>query len=234
MEFDIEKLERCINSLGEKFIKWPYNFFTESDAHSFLYYYIFRSADSTLKKLYPTQDDQFKTVLVHREYPTIFKFSKKDMERLLHGERGHYDLVILNPGFVANHSIEEVIAKDFKRAAVSERDHLLAAIEFKFIHRALDKGQREEIDKDVKKLEWSVTLEPPQSQNAYLLVFNRHRHEPALIADIENWARDYPRVKMLYIESVFARKKHKKVVYHGAWAFQAPFLLKYYQRPLNS
>ena len=51
LDQDIEEIERCINSLGEKFIKWPYNFFTESDAHSFLYYYFLRSAHSSLKGL---------------------------------------------------------------------------------------------------------------------------------------------------------------------------------------
>ena len=67
-EFDIEKLERCINSLGEKFIKWPYNFFTESDAHSFLYYYIFRSAHRSLKVQYPTLDESVKTVLIPNRF----------------------------------------------------------------------------------------------------------------------------------------------------------------------
>ena len=226
-EFDIEKLERCINSLGEKFIKWPYNFFTESDAHSFLYYYIFRSADSSLKKLYPSLDEKFKTVLVHREYPTIFKYSKKDMAGPSQGGRGHYDLAILNPEFVASHSIEAVIAKDFSMAATTEGDHLLAAIEFKFIHRPLDKNMRNEIEKDAHKLNWSITLKPPQSRNAYLLVFNRYRHESALIDDLQKWSGDYPKVKMLYVESVIAKKKYKKVVFSKGWKYQAPFLKNY-------
>ena len=227
MDFDIEKLERCINSLGEKFIKWPYNFFTESDAHSFLYYYIFRSAHSSLKVQYPTQDKSLKTVLVHREYPTVFRYMKKNMVISPEGGRGHYNLAILNPEFMANHSIDTVIAKDFTKAATSKRDHLLATVEFKFIHRALGKDLRDEIMKDAKKLNWSITLEPPQSQNAYLLVFNRYRSEPTLITDIKNWSREYPRVKILYIESVIAKKKYKKVVFSEGWKYQAPFLKNY-------
>lgn len=226
-EFDIEKLERCINSLGEKFIKWPYNFFTESDAHSFLYYYIFRSADSSLKRRYPTLDNSFKTILVHREYPTVFRYKKKEMEISPNGGRGHYDLAILNPQFVEKHSIDTVIAKDFGKTAISEGEHLLAAVEFKFIHRALDQGTRSEIKKDAKKLKWAATLEPPQSQNAYLLVFNRYRHEPTLIDDIAYWSENkYPEVKMLYIESVID-KKHKKTFFSDNWTYQAPFLMKY-------
>jgi len=168
-----------------------------------------------------------KTVLIHREYPTVFRYKKKEMEISPEGGRGHYDLAILNPDFMANHSLETVIAKDFAKVATSERDHLLAAIEFKFIHRALGRDMRGEIKKDAIKLNWSITLEPPQSQNAYLLVFNRYKHEPTLIADIKNWSRNYPQVKMLYVESVIAKEKHKKVLFHGKWKNQAPFLLKY-------
>lgn len=226
MAFDIEKIERCINSMGEKFIKWPYNFFTESDAHSFLYYYIFRSAHSSLKKLYPTFDEPIETVLIHREYPTIYKFLRKDMVISQKGRRGHYDLAILNPEFVANHSIDTVIAKDISKAATKENNHLLAAIEFKFICRALGKDMRSEIEKDAIKLNWSLTHEPPQSKHGYLLVFNRHREEPALIGDLEKWSDDYPQVKMLYIESVISRK-HKRVLFCGNWKWRAPFLTKY-------
>ncbi|MDK2801665.1 MAG: hypothetical protein PWQ70_3284 [Clostridiales bacterium] len=49
------------------------------------------------------------------------------------GIGGHYDLVILNPDFLVNNSIDEVIAKDFKKCKVDVKDHLLAAIEFKFM-----------------------------------------------------------------------------------------------------
>ena len=49
------------------------------------------------------------------------------------GIGGHYDLIILNPDFLANNSIDEVIAKDFKKCKVDVKDYLLAAIEFKFM-----------------------------------------------------------------------------------------------------
>ncbi len=230
MEFDIEKLERCINSLGEKFIKWPYNFFTEADAQAFLYYFVSRSGDRSLKVLYPTKDKRFKTVLLHREYPTIFKFKKKEMEISPEGMRGHYDLAILNPKFVESHSMATVIAKTFGKAAKEDRDHLIAAIEFKFIYRPTSKDLSKEIEKDAKKLNWSVTLEPPQSKNAYLLVFNRYGHEPELINDLKGWSKKCPQVKMLYIESI-AAEKHKKVIFRGDWQWQAPLLLKNQQQP---
>jgi hypothetical protein len=71
-ESDTITVERCINSLCKKFIKWPYNFFTESDAHSFLYYCIFRAADKTLKAQYPTGDESVKTVPVRESLFRMF------------------------------------------------------------------------------------------------------------------------------------------------------------------
>jgi hypothetical protein len=65
------------------------------------------------------------------------------------------------------------------------------------------------------------------TQNAYLLVFNRYRHELALIDDLQKWSEDYSQVKMLYIESVIAKKKYKKVVFSKGWDYQAPFLKNY-------
>jgi len=131
-----------INSLAEKFLKWPYNFFTESDAYSFFYYYIFRSGPKNLKLYYSTNDPAIKTVLIHREYPTSFRYRKESMKLDDTGGRGHYDLVILNPEFVAKHTIDEVIAKDYKKCCVAEQNHLLAAIEFKFIKQEHERGNQ--------------------------------------------------------------------------------------------
>jgi len=52
-DLDVSELEACINSLGEKFLKYPYNFFTESDAHSFLFYYLFRYGTRDYKTVVP-------------------------------------------------------------------------------------------------------------------------------------------------------------------------------------
>lgn len=97
------------------------------------------------------------------------------MELCETGGRGHYDLVILNPEFVAKHSIDEVIAKNFKRCKVDVEDHLLSAIEFKFIINSLSANVRAEIVKDFKKL--SFALDMKQTKSAFLIVFNRCRPE---------------------------------------------------------
>jgi hypothetical protein len=219
MDLHLE-IERCINSLGEKFLKRPFNFFTESDAHSFLYYYIFRSGSKALKVTYPSKDGE-ETVLVHREYPTSFRFRKENMDLFESGGRGHYDLVILNPDFLANHSIDEVIAKDFKKCKVEVQDHLLTAIEFKFIVSPLSKNMRSEIIKDFRKL--VMALEAGQTQTAYLIVFNRSSHEEDFIREFEELSDLDSRVKGIYIESIKGNTRYYKVVYINQWSNKLRF-----------
>jgi hypothetical protein len=208
-------IEKCIKSLCEKFLKWPYNFFTESDAHSFLYYYIFRSGYKLLKQRYPTKDSSVKTVLAHREYPTSFRYRKSNMDLDKKGGRGHYDLVVLNPDFVANHSIEEVIAKDFKKCCKDENDHLLAAIEFKLIVNPLRKSVESEIRKDFQKLTWSINSR--QARSAYMVIFNRVRPEKAFANSLDEIALQNPHVKGLYLESVIGKKRHYDPIYLNEW-----------------
>ena len=74
--------------MGEKFIRYPYNFFMESDAHSLLFYCIFRYATREFKVQYRTNDGN-KTVLVHREYPIVFRYRKDGMTLDRTGGRGH-------------------------------------------------------------------------------------------------------------------------------------------------
>ncbi len=222
---DFEKLrveiEKCINSLGEKFIRYPYNFFTESDAHSFLYYYIFRSGYKQLKLPYPTKDPFIKTVLVHREYPTNFRYRKYSMELDEKGGRGHYDLVVLNPEFVANHSIAEIMAKDFKKTCKDESYHLLAAIELKLIANPLSGRFQDEIEKDFCKLSWAI--DKKHAWSVYMVIFNRCRHEEAFVNKLDRIARENPNVRGLYIESVLKPERNCYINYINNWEKKLPF-----------
>jgi hypothetical protein len=109
------------------------------------------------------------------------------------GGRGHYDLAILNPDFIAKHSIDEVIAKDFKKCAVEEKNHLLAAIEFKLIVNPLSKGMRSEIEKDFCKLSFAKNLN--QAMTTYMVIFNRCREEKAYISELTRMAAKNPYIK---------------------------------------
>lgn len=205
-------IRRCIRILSEKFRKWPYNFFTESDAHSYLYYSFFRYGTPPLKAMYSSRTSKIKPVLIHREYPTFFRYEQKKLIRYhLHehvGTVGHYDMVVLNPKFVEGHNIEQVISKDNKiRQTVEfEQNHLLAAIEFKLLHKPLGKNLRDEIHKDFVKLSWS--LETHQAREAFMLIFNRYGSEPEYIRELEMMEKTHPGVKLIYQESYYDDRKH--------------------------
>ncbi len=111
------------------------------------------------------------------------------------GSRGHYDLVVLNPDFMRNHSVDEIIAEDFKKCCVSEEHHLLTAIEFKFIVSSLNKHVREEIAKDIIKLTWALELK--QARNVYMVIFNRFRSEVSYYKELEKLSDANPQVKVI-------------------------------------
>lgn len=221
LEDDIEK---CIKSLIEKFLKWPYNFFTESDAHSYLYYYLFRFGSKELKRFYPTKGSKAKTVLPHREYPTSFRYHKKNMQLDEQtGGRGHYDLVVLNPEFITSHTMDEVIAKNYKKCCKDEKNHLLAAIEFKLIVSPLSKNLRVEIAKDFHKLSWAI--ESKQSKNAYMIIFNRARKEESYLDELCELKKSYPKVKGIYLESIAGEARSYRIIYldKSDWKYKIRF-----------
>lgn len=210
-------IDECIRILSEKFRKWPYNFFTESDAHSYLYYSFFRYGNRAIKITYPSKNPLERTVLVHREYPTFFRYSQKALEKRYalnepFGTCGHYDMVVLNPSFVENHDIQAVISKDNKiRQTIKYGDfHLLAAIEFKLLHKPLGQALKDEIKKDFVKLNWA--LETRQSRDAYLLIFNRYGMEKNYWKELAGLESLYPRVRLIYQESYYSNKDHKTFI----------------------
>ena len=78
MENKINKIEskvwEAINSTINKFREHPYYFFTESDIISYFYYRLYTTNHEQ------TTRDEKRIYLVHREYPTNFKY---DMDKLL-------------------------------------------------------------------------------------------------------------------------------------------------------
>lgn len=218
---DIEKgIESCISSLSEKFLKWPYNFFTESDAHSFLYYHMFRYGPKALKQIYKTKDGQM-TVLIHREYPTCFRYSKERKCLDEKGGRGHYDLVVLNPEF-SDYGIKEVIAQDYSSTTFKDKEyHLLAAIEFKLITKLLSASYENEIEFDFWKL--SEALQKRQAKEGYMIVFNRERAEENFRKKFQELGNNNPKIKGIYLESIKRKERNYASVYIGNWKHKLRF-----------
>ena len=91
--------------------------------------------------------DGKRVYLVHREFPTDFRYDKKRLASDSYtepyplsghqGSRGHYDIGVLNPRFVFDNSDVNVIRNkdigDIERRADKDEAILLFAVEFKYI-----------------------------------------------------------------------------------------------------
>lgn len=154
-----------VRSCVMKFREQPDYFFTESDIISYLYHKIYTT------KLEKTTKNGKKIYLVHREYPTNFRYVKKDMLSLEEplplnqkmGNRGHYDMVVLNPSYIENKKVsyEDIVNKNVRdlenRTLINEysmQDELLFALEFKYII-ANSKSYINGIKEDIRKLQYS-------------------------------------------------------------------------------
>ncbi len=167
-----DKIRKTVN----KFREYPHIFFTEMDIHAYLYHCLYSS------KLEVKTRDDIITSCLHKEYPTNFRYSKESMEdfglRKI-GRRGNFDFVVLNPEFIEEFDIKNVVNKDIrdveKRSLNKEkfRNELLIAIEIKYVVNN-SKSFVEEVKKDLKKL--SIASKK-QSFEAYNLVFCNHEYK---------------------------------------------------------
>ena len=116
---------KVINNLQVAFRECPQCYFSEHDIHSVLYHL----TQEQLKQHVETSQitlDGYNTSLVHHEYPTPFRCDMQGYKFRRAGEeertpkgglykRGHYDLVILNPDFVKNNTLDIVCGKNYKK-----------------------------------------------------------------------------------------------------------------------
>jgi len=91
------RVASCLERLGRKFIQHPHLFYTQSDMHCYLYYLLY--AGRTFKGLIETVDGR-KTILLHKELPTIGRYTRNSQGLLVPSEkgkrRGHFDIAIIN------------------------------------------------------------------------------------------------------------------------------------------
>jgi len=90
------RVASCLERLGRKFIRYPNLFYTESDMHCYLYYVLY--AGRTFKGLIETMDGR-RTILLHKELPTVGKYIRDSQGLLIpsqKGARGHFDIAIIN------------------------------------------------------------------------------------------------------------------------------------------
>ena len=165
-----------IRKTVNKFREYPHIFFTEMDIHAYLYYCLYNT------KLEVKTRDDIITSCLHKEYPTNFRYDKKSMTNyglIKEGIRGHFDLVILNPEFIEEFDIKNVVNKDIRDVELRSqnkekfRNELLIAIELKYVINN-SKSFVEEVEKDITKLSIASKY---QSFEAYNLVFCNHEYK---------------------------------------------------------
>jgi hypothetical protein len=116
----IGAVDQSIEELCKEFRSRPTLFYTEHDMVSFFYTILQR----TLSMATVRDRDASEHFLVHMEYPTPFRCDmggeqfqiKGDEERNDQGTlypRGHYDIVVLSPAFIKEHSYELIKAQDY-------------------------------------------------------------------------------------------------------------------------
>jgi hypothetical protein len=165
------QLETALHRLVESFWEEPYRFFTESDAVAALQSWVARRPElaQTLRTA-----DGFETGLLHREYPTFFRFDKNNPTQRLDSpaRRGHYDLALIDPAYVRHHGAETIINRSIEARGDLSSPPLLAAVEFKLFARGWSPGRVRGVEQDLGKLH--LALESPADVSAaYLCVFQR-------------------------------------------------------------
>jgi hypothetical protein len=165
-----ELVSNGIKKTVNKFREHPRIFFSEMDIHSYLYYCLYST------RFEVKTSDGVITSCLHKEYPTNFRYSKETMEDYglsKKGVRGHFDFAILNPQFIQEFSIANIMNKSIGHPEARSRNkdkftnELFSAIELKYVVNNSRKFI-EEVEKDIKKLSLGLKY---QSFEAYNLVF---------------------------------------------------------------
>ena len=213
-------LESTIHSLVSEFQQEPYIFFTEADAVARFHQLLAGNPDFNR---YVRTEDGHEVGLVHREYPTFFRFDDQDpTERSeSQGSRGHYDTVVLNPDFVATHPVETVLNRNIKAVRDPAIVPFQAVVEFKLHTRGWSKGRSAGVISELGKLQLSDKEAPLR----YLVLLMRYRE-----THMYRWDKYWPKVRSAAgtrqgIASVFAiywvnLDREAEVHWLGRWLSQ--------------
>jgi len=149
-----ESIEAAIQTLANCFLENPYMFFTEADAVAHFHKLLneFLSFDRMLQT-----KDNYHTELIHQEYPTFFRFEKKNPKARLGppAKRGHYDIAVLNQKFVTSHDAKVVLNRTINTTRDEEIKPLDAVIEFKLDNVGWSSGKAQGAKADLDKLHLS-------------------------------------------------------------------------------
>jgi hypothetical protein len=219
-------LETAVGKLIAEFKQTPCTFFTEADA--VVRFHELLSEDPAFSHRVRTQDNH-EISLIHREYPTFFRFDDRDPKERLGppARRGHYDTVILNPDFVTTHPAETVLNRSIRAVRDQSIIPFQAVVEFKLHTRGWSKRRAEGVIRELGKLHLSEKEAPLR----YLVVLQRYR-EPRLY----RWETYWPKVSNAAVArknigSVFAihwinLNREPEVHWFGRWLSQSELTMR--------
>ena len=214
------QLETALHRLVESFWEEPYRYFTESDAVTSLWQWFAKRPG--LARVYKTKDG-FETGLLHREYPTFFRFKRADPSRRLEksGSRGHYDLALVAPSYIQGYLGETVLNRDIEDRGSLSVPPLVAAVEFKLFAKGWGSRRIGSVSRDLGKLRLALQF-PADTGTAYLCILQRD-----VSPTQRRWDRWWPEVKAMLqdysdISTVVAvcwpqQVREPFVHYHGPW-----------------
>lgn len=201
-----DDIRRTINRFREN----PFYYFTESDIHSSLYRDILEGYSNIF---YPNlKQSSLRVSLLHHEYPTSFRYKKdqlgewnyfkEDSLKLTdpngnHGDRGNYDLVVLDPEITNLDSefvkvtLKDIINKNIKTKSY-EKVKPLFFIEVKFLHlfNYNHINMFKEVKRDNEKL--ALGLHYTKNAKALNLVFCAadNSSDTSVISQIKSYIRN--------------------------------------------
>jgi hypothetical protein len=212
-------IERAIHQLVDEFLGEPYRFFNKADAVS--RFHALLESDELLD-IRVRSKDGILLPMIHLGYPTFFRYDEAQpgvkLDSLPTAKRGHYDLVILAPGFIRNQPAETVRNRD---AATERTKHLQpfqAVIEFKLEDRGWNSTRTKGVQAEMGKL----ILSRDEADLRYFVGLMRYS------APAENrWNKYWPDVTQsamdsMEINSIFATNRmlpgqSPHVQSFGAW-----------------
>ncbi len=208
----VDIVKECISKTVETFLSNPFLFYIESDLHCFLYNQLYgKLVQSGLDGIFETCD-QKKSILLHKEYPTKERYSRKHLKIEPEGSRGHFDLCIWNPTLV-----NERLFRASKTEDIKKEQQTFIAIEFNLVEHNSNLGDAiHHMKWDRLKLSDYAALEQTKDPKkkvsnevkyGYLLFFVRDWiHSDEFLRRIREEIPKEPEVIMLYIESSGSRR----------------------------
>ncbi len=164
-------IDTVLLAIVDEFLLKPYKYFTEAD--------VVTDCHNRLLNVYnqpAISSDNIEVDLVHREYPTFFRFDDKNpterLEKETGAKRGHYDVAVINPLFIQSHEITTIANRDIKTEVLRNKaiSPLRAVIEFKLFDRSISKGRYKGILWEIDKLILSE-----ESEKYYFVYLQRYK-----------------------------------------------------------